>query len=220
MRGLVRAVLVPLALLATAPLAAQEGDLGRGRAVALGAFEGGTREQACVACHGLDGRGDGSAAFPRLTGQDAAYLAKQLRDYAAGSRPNPVMGPIARALSEEQRRDVAAYYAAQEAPLFPPPEADPLLVQQGGVLSAVGAPARGIGACTSCHGPAGVGLPPTGPYLAGQYAGYVELQLRLWQEGTRRNDAMNVMAELARRMTPEEIRAVASYFAQVRALGG
>lgn len=208
------AVLVALA----APAAAEEGNVERGRAVVVGAFEGGTPQVACLSCHGLDGAGDGSAAFPRITGQNAWYLYKQLRDYAASTRPNEIMTPVAKALSEGQMQDVAAYYAAQGAPYPDPPEADPLLVQRGGALSAVGSSEKQIQACVACHGPAGTGLPPSGPYLAGQYAGYTELQLRFWQEDRRDNDALDVMATIAKRMTPEDVKAVAAYFAQVRPL--
>jgi cytochrome c553 len=208
------AVLVALA----APAAAEEGNVKRGRAVVAGAFEGGTPQVACLSCHGMDGRGDGSAAFPRITGQNSWYLYKQLRDYAAGTRPNEIMTPVARALNEGQMQDAAAYYAAQEARYPDPPEADPLLVQRGGALSAVGSSEKQIPACVACHGPAGTGLPPSGPYLAGQYAGYTELQLRLWQEDRRDNDALDVMADIAKRMTPEDVKAAAAYFAQVRPL--
>ncbi len=211
-------LLAGMASLAAAPAGAQQGDVEKGRAVVVGAFEGGTPQVACLSCHGMDGRGDGSAAFPRITGQNAWYLYKQLRDYAAGTRPNDIMTPVAKALTDAQMQDVAAYYAAQEAPYPQPPEADPLLVQRGGALSAVGSTEKQIQACVSCHGHAGTGLPPTGPYLAGQYAGYTELQLRFWQEGKRDNDALDVMSQIAQRMTPEDVRAVAAYFAQVRPL--
>jgi cytochrome c553 len=207
-----------LVALAAPEAAAQEGNVERGRSVVVGAFEGGTPQVACLSCHGLDGRGDGSAAFPRITGQNAWYLYKQLRDYAAGTRPNEIMTPVAKALDEGQMQDVAAFYAAQEAPYPDPPEADPLLVQRGGALSAVGSSEKQIQACIACHGPAGTGLPPSGPYLAGQYAGYTELQLRFWQEDKRDNDALDVMATIAKRMTPEDAKAVAAYFAQVRPL--
>jgi cytochrome c553 len=218
-----RALLVALGVAAGAigGAMAQDGaQLERGRAVVVGAFgtgqvQVGAPQIACMSCHGLDGRGDGSAAFPRLTGQSGWYLYKQLKDYAAGTRPNDIMSPIARELSDAQMEDVAAYYAAQMADSFPPWPADPLTIQRGGALSAVGSASRGIQACVNCHGPAGRGLPPVYPYLAGQYAGYLAAQLRLWQTNVRKNDPLAVMEAIAKRMTPEDIDAVTTYFAHV-----
>lgn len=169
---------------------------------------------ACHSCHGLEGHTEGSGAFPRLAGQHGWYLLKQLQDYASGSRPNEVMTPIARILSARQMEDVAVWYAAQ------PPGAreaasgaDVRQRQLGGALSAVGVPERGVTACTSCHGRVGEGVAPSVPALAGQFAPYTALQLRLWKRGERRNDPLGVMAQIARGMTDEEIDAAAAYFA-------
>lgn len=194
-----------------------EGDAQAGQRVVMGASGAGITS-ACFQCHGLQGQGDGGAAFPRLAGQPAWYLYKQLNDYAEGTRPHEVMTPIARALSVAQRRDVAAYYAAARPEAGDPPPAplmvgqQPELLQLGGMLSAIGSPQRGVQSCVGCHGPAGSGLPPETPYLAGLSPHYLELQLRLWAEGTRRNDPQGVMADVARRLTPQERRAVALYF--------
>lgn len=203
-----------LALAALPPAAGAVPDLARGRAVVVGA--GLPPNVACLACHGLEGVGDGSGAFPRLTGQPAWYLYKQLQDYAGGTRPNDVMTPVAKALSLQQMEDVAAWYATQAAPYAPPPQVDGVTLQHGGRLSAVGDPEKGIPACVTCHGPAGLGMPPAYPWLAGQYAAYTELQLTSWQQGVRRNDPLGVMATVAKAMTPEDIRATALYFESVR----
>ncbi len=192
------------------------GDIRRGRAVVVGASEAG-REAACFACHGTNGVGDSSGAFPRLTGQGAFYLYKQLKDYASGARENRIMGPIAKALSDAEMQDVAAYYAAQEAPYLPPPEnVDGRLLQRGAALSAVGSPEQGIQACVNCHGQAGAGMPPSFPYLAGQYANYTRITLEDWQQGRRHNDAQGVMADIARKMTEDDVRGTALYFESVR----
>lgn len=200
-------------------------SIANGRAVAVGATQGGasqaTQPQACFTCHGLHGAGDGTGAFPRISGQPAFYLFKQLADYASGARPNAIMTPIAQALTVQEMEDVAAYYAAQtDAPYHPPTQTfDPLLIQQGGALSAIGSAEKGIQACVNCHGPNGTGMGPVYPYLAGQYASYTELQLQLWQRGERKNDPLNVMADIARRMSPRDIQAVAAYFASMRPPG-
>jgi cytochrome c553 len=191
-------------------------SLERGRAVVVGATQQGGQNaaQPCFVCHGLKGAGDGTSAFPRIAGQPAFYLYKQLVDYATGARPNDIMAPISQALTLREMEDVAAYYAAQAStPAYVPPQFDPAMVQRGGALSAMGAPEKGLQACVNCHGPSATGVAPNFPYLAGQYAGYVELQLQLWQQGTRQNDPLNVMADIARRMGQQDVQAVAAYFA-------
>lgn len=193
---------------------AEDADPDRGFTIAMGGAGPGT---ACFTCHGIDGQGDSTGAFPRLAGQSAFYLDKQLQDYAEGSRPNDVMSPIAEALSDEDIRDVAAYYAGQEdVPFAPPPEPEPELLQRGGTLSAIGDRNRGIQACVDCHGPGGVGSPPNFPALAGQYAAYIELQLLEWKRGRRGNDPEGMMESIAQRMNDEDIRAVGLYFESVR----
>lgn len=169
---------------------------------------------ACVTCHGLDGAGDGSGAFPRLDGQHAWYLYKQLQDYASGARPHVAMTPIARALTDREMRDVAAWYAAQNTVNDDIGiEADLRLRQLGGSIAAVGAPDRGVTACVQCHGQRGEGMGPAIPALAGQYAAYTALQLRLWKRDERRNGPLGVMAQIAAGLTDAEIEAVAAYYA-------
>lgn len=231
-RAIAAVALAPL--LVTGIVAAQDADLGRaelydpserdlerGRAIVVGAFTiQGTPEPqtgACFQCHGMDGRGDGTAAFPRLTDQVFKYLYDSLRDYASGVRQSPIMEPIARALTDEQMRQVSAYYAAQvDAPYPPPPAVNPQVLQFGGALAAVGSAERGVQACMNCHGPDGVGLPPTYPYLAGQFALYLEGELMDWKTGARRGDGFGIMEDIARRLSDEEIAAVSLYYASLR----
>lgn len=188
-----------------------------GRLVAMGGAEVGGSGMACIACHGAQGRGDGSGAFPRLAGQVGWYMYKQLIDYASGDRPNDVMGPIASRLTEREMEAVAAYYSAIDAPFRPVVgDVDYSLLQWGGQLGAVGSAERGIPACVNCHGPSGTGNPPSVPYLAGQYASYMTHQLDLWKRGIRENDALGVMSSIASKMTEEDMRAVSEYYARVR----
>lgn len=202
--------LVPLAVLAADPR-----EVALGRRLAEGALL--HPDHACSRCHGVLGIGRPEENTPRLAGQPRFYLRKQLEDFAQGTRQSEKMAPVARALSAEQREAAAAYFASLHFVPYPPaPEADPALVQQGGVLSAVGDEERAIRACEICHADAGVGLAPSFPYLAGQYAEYLERQLLLWKRGERTNDPLEVMAEIARRLSDDEIRALAFYFARVR----
>lgn len=194
-----------------------EGQVESGRAVAAGA--GGQGQQgACFRCHGFDGAAQAAAGFPALGGQSAEYLHAQLVRYASGERQNPIMSPIAQALTEDQRRDVAVYYAAQPAPpLGERPQGDPALLQHGAVLSAVGSAESGVQACQNCHGPAGIGIGPSYPRLAGQPAAYLAAQLRAWRSGERAGDQpQESMASIARRLSDRDIDAVALYFASVR----
>ncbi|MEL6565184.1 MAG: c-type cytochrome [Pseudomonadota bacterium] len=187
-----------------------------GRLVAMGGAENGGSGMACITCHGGAGEGDGSGAFPRLTGLPGWYSYKQLNDYASGARPNQIMSGVAQRLTEREREAVSAYYAAMRAPHVPTLGAvDQGLLQWGGQLAAVGSAERGIPACVNCHGAQGTGNPPSVPYLAGQYADYMVYQLELWKDGVRDNDAMNVMSAIAEKMSTEDMRAVSEYYARV-----
>lgn len=204
---------VCLALGGQAPAAA---DLDAGRAVVVG----GTEATACFQCHGLDGVGDAAGAFPRLTGQAAFYMYKQLIDYASGARPDDIMGPIARAMTEPQMADVAFYYSLVNAPRAERPEVDLEVLARGREIARDGIEDADIEACNLCHGRNGTGDPPLFPYLAGQYAPYTELQLLLWKQGVRRNDPLDVMADIASAMSEEDIRAVALYYEWLRPRDG
>lgn len=215
------AVLLTSAVTAAAPDDAPPGlagapDLQQGQAIVVGAH---TREVGggCFQCHGMDGSGDAAGGVPRLTDQVYKYLYDSLRDYASGARDNQIMGPIAAKLTPEQMRDVAFYYASlEQAPYGPVASQDGELLQTGAVIAAVGAPEQGVQGCINCHGPKGVGLPPTYPYLAGQHASYLEAQLRAWRSGARSGDGFGIMEEIAKAMTEEQIRAVSLYYASLR----
>jgi cytochrome c553 len=205
-----------LCLLAiVSPAAAGPREVALGRQIAEGALL--PEEMTCARCHGALGIGRQQDQTPRLAGQPRFYLHKQLDDFAAGVRVSEKMTPVARALTPAQREAVASYYASLYAIPYPEaPYGDPSLVQRGGVLSAIGDPRRDIRACEICHADAGVGIAPSFPYLAGQYAYYTERQLLRWKAGVRRNDPLGVMAEIAQRLEDEEIAALALYFARVR----
>ncbi len=187
-----------------------------GRFVAMGGRLGEHRI-ACAQCHGMDGLAVPGGAVPRLDGQAAWYLYKALNDYATGVRYHEIMTPVALQLDEHARRDVAAYFSSIPSATVEVAELDdPSLRQRGGAISAVGVPERGVAACQSCHGEAGMGDPPAVPVLAGQYAPYMVLQLERWKDGRRDGDPLNVMQQIASQMSAEDIRAAAAYFEAVR----
>lgn len=192
-----------------APLGA---DRELGRRIATG--EIGRPEHECDACHVRERAAGMVTGMPRLDGQPAAYLEQQLRAYAEGTRWSPVMEPIAAALDGAQRAAVAAHYAARHGPEVPPvPAGEP--GDRGRLLALHGDPALGIAACVTCHGTQGIGVPPSFPYLAGQDPLYMTTQLALWRQGQRRNDPLDAMAAVAQRLSPEDARAVAEWFARL-----
>ena len=169
----------------------------------------------CIACHGVDGAGQEQAGNPRLAGLDAAYLEKQLDDFADGTRGSAVMQPTAIALSADERHALAVYYSklplppALARPANPIPPAD----SPGATLAVRGNWDRNIPGCVQCHGPAGVGVGAHFPPLAGQPAAYLAAQLRAWQQGTRHNDPLQLMQHLSAALSAQDIEAVSAWFA-------
>jgi cytochrome c553 len=193
---------------------AQAPDLDAGRAVVVGGRDASVTP--CFMCHGLDGVGDSAGAFPRLTGQAAFYMYKQLIDYASGARSNDVMTPIAREMTEPQMANVAFYYSVMDAPYARRPVVEPEVLARGRKIAEDGLPKADRQACNFCHGEGGAGNPPLFPYLAGQYAPYTELQMQLFKRGVRVNDPLAVMRDIAEDLSDEDIRAVALYFEWLR----
>lgn len=168
---------------------------------------------ACAACHGADGN-SASAEWPKLAGQHASYLEKQLLEYQDGTRANAVMQGMAASLGEEDIADLAAYYAGQSVAFG---VADPDLVEMGETLYRGGDPERGITACSACHGPAGRGnMAARFPFLAGQHAEYTTAQLRMFRAGERGNDPNGMMQGAVANLTDAQIEAVASYIQGLR----
>lgn len=189
-------------------------DLKRGAVIAAQGTAAGA--PACAQCHAFNGGSDGSGAFPRIAGQPASYLKAQLRDFTSGVRANAIMSPIAKAMSPDDSADVAAFYAASDAPFLPLARAPDALVQRGEQLAKVGSAAKNLQACDNCHGPEGVGIPPAIPYLAGQYAQYIAFELTMWQRGYRKNSP-ETMFMITTKLDAQDIAALAAYYQQVRA---
>lgn len=205
----------PLSLVATV-LAAGLG-LATGRACADSAAgealakKGGAGVFACMSCHGPNGEGQAAAAYPRLAGQHPAYLLKQLKEFAGGQRKNPQMEPIAAALSEQQMRDVANYYASLPGWRAKSDTSQPHDTT-GYHLATRGNWDEGIPACFACHGAGGSGIPPHFPALAGQPGSYTRSQLEAWKTGKRDNDPQGLMKSIAARMSEAEVAAASAYF--------
>ncbi|AMN80968.1 MULTISPECIES: c-type cytochrome [Pseudomonas] len=180
--------------------------------------EGGSQPGAmpCIACHGADGAGMAAAGFPRLAGLPATYVRKQLEDFKSGSRTNPVMQPLANALTDAEIEAVSQVLAAMPAPVPQVVYRSEMPINAAQKLAQQGAWERQIPACASCHGPAGTGVGDAFPPLAGQPAAYLEAQLTAWQSGTRHNDPNDLMGHIAKSLTAEEVQGVAQYFASLK----
>lgn len=170
--------------------------------------------QACVGCHGNRGEGNPDSGSPRIAGQSAMYLQKQLDSYADGSRRDRVMEPIARGLPPELRHDVAAHFATIDAP-FDTRAQPSRAPERGRVLATEGDNQMKVQACRNCHGPGGVGGPPNIPYLAGLDAKYIASEMNAWKDGTRTNDGGLQMFTVAVAISAENINAVAQYYASL-----
>lgn len=189
-------------------------------ALAEGNAEAGkTKAVTCAACHGADGNSVISM-YPKLAGQHAAYLEKQLHDFkhsaqTAGKqgRMDPIMAGMSLPLSDQDIKDVSAFFASQQQT-----QADikdvPALGKQ---LYQGGDPSRGITACIACHGPNGNGAELAGfPKIGGQHADYIKIQLEKFHNSSRANDLNGMMQDVAKKLTPTDIQALSSYIANLK----
>lgn len=170
---------------------------------------------ACATCHGVDGGGNAQAGFPVLAQLSQTYFTKQIADFKSGTRSNPVMTPIAKALSIEEAESAARYYAGLERPKTQPPTEDPAVIARGENLAVNGAWDRQVPPCFKCHAVGGLGVAPTFPPIAGQHASYTASQLQAWKTGARTNDPQKLMTTVAQNLTDDEMHSVAAYLAQL-----
>ncbi|MEX0952062.1 MAG: c-type cytochrome [Gammaproteobacteria bacterium] len=174
------------------------GDAGRGQ----------EKSQSCAACHGADGNSV-NPVWPKLAGQHPDYTVEQLQAFQSGARENAQMSPMVQGLSEQDMRDIAAFYAAQTPKVG---SAKPDAIELGQKIYRAGNAATGVAACMACHGPAGKGIPGAGyPALAGQHSAYTSAQLKAYRSGTRDHGQASIMQDVAKAMTDAEIEAVAEY---------
>jgi cytochrome c553 len=186
---------------------------------------GAGKSAACAACHGPNGN-SANPLWPSLAGQNAAYLAGQLKHFKANARinSNGVMTGLAAPLSDQDIQDLAAYFSLQTPTGL---EADPSYWQAGQKLYRGGDGSRAIPACMACHGPSGRGNPEAGyPALRAQHSQYVVKELTDYAAGKRytlndKGDSSGgpnaaIMATVSQRLSPEEMRNLASYVQGLR----
>lgn len=171
--------------------------------------------QSCAACHGADGNSP-TPANPKLAGQGAEYIEKQLHNFKAvqGKKPgreNAIMAGMAANLSPDDMRNVAAYLADQKPKGGVSRSRE--LVFAGQRLYRAGNAATGLPACAGCHGPSGAGVPAQYPRLSGQHAEYTAAQLKAFHDNQRTNDTNRMMRSIAAKMSEAEMRAVSDYIA-------
>jgi cytochrome c553 len=200
-------VAAAFSLLVTMPaFAAGDADAGQGKSAI------------CAACHGADGN-SAVPNWPKIAGQHAPYLERQLGLIKSGARPVPEMAGIVAGFSDQDLANVAAYYSTQtiKAGL-----ADDATRAIGERLYRSGNSATDVPACMACHGPAGEGNPLARyPALAGQHSVYTEKMLNGFRSGTtwgEDDESSKIMADVSFRLTDKEIKAVAAYIQGLHAV--
>lgn len=186
-----------------------------GTTLAQGNAEAGQGKVAvCVACHGQSGNESLLPNVPKLGGQSASYLLKQMVEIKSGVRAAPLMNGMLNTLDDQGLADVAAYYASLPAPQGAA-EAEKLVIAEP--IYKAGIASIGVAACSACHAPNGKGIPEAGyPALSGQDVAYTEMQLKAFRAGERANDDAEIMRTISERLTDAEIAALASYVSGLR----
>ncbi|WP_020679641.1 c-type cytochrome [Marinobacterium rhizophilum] len=179
-------------------VAQAEGDAAAGKA----------NTAVCAACHSADGN-SAVPNFPKLAGQNEAYLLKQLKEIKAGSRQVVEMTGMLNGFSDQDLANIAAFFASQKVQIG---QTSQELVEAGQQIYRAGVMDKGVAACTACHSPNGTGNSSAGfPALSGQHAAYVEKQLMAFRNGARDNDPNGMMRDIAAKLSDTEIKAVADY---------
>lgn len=165
----------------------------------------------CAACHTADGS-RGMPTYPILQGQHPEYIVKQLTEFKEGKRKNSIMNGMAAALTPEDMRNVAAFYATKKAKDGTAKNAEQVAagekIYRGGIAK------KSVPACTGCHSPNGAGIPSQYPRLAGQHSDYIKAQLTAFRQGDRTNNVQ--MTSIAANLSDKEIEALSDYIAGLR----
>lgn len=206
------AMLAAAAVAATAaePKPAPKADPAKGEALYTNG-DNARNITACASCHGAAGNST-IVQNPKLAGQGDAYIAKQLADFKTPARNNAVMTAMAKPLSEEDTKNIAAYLNKQQ----PKPGAakNKDTVELGKKIYRGGIAEKNVPACAGCHSADGAGIPAQFPRLAGQHQDYTAAQLTNFANGTRKNS--EPMTTIAKRLSDDEIKAVADYVAGLK----
>ena len=194
------------------------GTLNTASAIEGNADAGKNKSAVCAACHGVDGN-SAVAIYPKLAGQSASYIAKQLADFKLGmtsggkeGRADPVMGGMTMALTEQDMADLAAYFSTQT----PKANTNTNVNEIGKNLYLGGDAARGVTACIACHGANGKGMATAGfPSIASQNSAYIKSQLEKFRSGDRANDKAKMMQNIAMKLEDKDIEALTQYISSL-----
>ena len=180
------------------------------------------RLQPCTLCHGAEGRAGRQGYLPRIAGKPAAYLYQQLLSFRDGRRANAAMADLLALQSDAYLAEMAGYFATLTLPHAPPPPlaAAPGVLARGQALALRGDAERQLPACSACHGASLGGRLPAVPSLLGLPRDYLIAQLGSWRSGSRRAVAPDCMAQISRRLSAEDISAVANWLAAQRVPAG
>ncbi len=186
-----------------------------GAAIAGDAAAGKAKSAACGGCHGFDGN-SAIVTYPKLAGQNEAYIVKQVKDFKANSdRQNAIMLGMVAAVSDEDAADIGAYFQSQMLKEAAVHDADKAAagrdLYKGGDLQ------KGIPACQACHGPKGSGTAGIGyPQIGGQYVEYTLAQLKAFKDGSRKNDDKMLMRSIVEKLSEKDMIAVSHYIASLK----
>ncbi len=176
------------------------GDIAKGKAKSV----------VCAACHAVDGNSL-DAINPKLAGQGAKYLVKQLHDFKSGKRVSAIMAPMVAMLSDEDIEDISAFYASQKVQHMAVEDKHIAIAEK---LYRGGDSDRDIPACIACHSPTGIGLAAAGfPAIGGQHPAYTIATLKAYRSGDRSNDTNEIMRDVTAKMSDKQIEALAYYLA-------
>ena len=170
---------------------------------------------ACTGCHGKDGRAASDGYYPRIAGKPAGYLFRQLRAFRDGQRRYALMSHLLAPLDDAYLHDIANHFATLKLPYAapPPPRAAAATLRRGQALAQQGDAARDVPACQACHGTTLTGMGADVPGLLGLPVDYLNAQLGAWRTGARRAEAPDCMAQIARRLQPQDVNALAHWLA-------
>jgi cytochrome c553 len=193
-----------LVLVSGSALAEMKGDVAAGEAKAA----------MCIGCHGAGGNSE-VAMFPRLAGQFPAYITKQVRDFKKTLRTNSdsMAGMAAMVASDQDAMDIGTYFAGQKMAASPVADVDSQLAARGEQIYRDGIPDKSVYGCVNCHGERGKGKSniPYFPVIGGQHRDYTMKQLTEFRSGARANDPAGMMANVAKGLSDEDIKALANY---------
>ena len=211
--GSVALLLVAMNTFASSPIwltadAVDESALVRGEQIAL---EGTGGIDSCVNCHGRYGDDSLPQGIPVISGQPAAYLAKQLLDYQIGLRSHEIMSPFSQQLSEDDVLAVSAWFSSQEVVNYPFEDPDMKKVARGSTLFVVGDLELRVESCANCHGTRGEGLAPTLPRIAGQSSDYIINQFNSWKNETRNSESAIIMQRITAKLSDDDIESLAVF---------